>query len=257
MMRVPGGLGIPRRRGSATSHKRIPHANAEIAQNPRPYLEDMSIKLIIFDLDGTLTDSLADLTDTTNHMLARFSRPALAQEQVRKLVGQGARNLVERAMTGAAAGEIEDALRIFLAYNDAHIAEKTRLYPGVKDSLELLQAGQREMAVISNKHVALCRKLLAALGIDGYFRAVLGADSLPFRKPSPEPLLKLIRDFGVSAAETVMVGDSINDIAAGRGAGAVTIGCTYGYGDVSELAEADYRISRFVDLAELPILTEG
>jgi phosphoglycolate phosphatase len=214
----------------------------------------MSIKLIIFDLDGTLTDSLADLTDTTNHMLARFSRPALTREQVRILVGQGARNLVERAMTGASVEEVDDALGIFLAYNDAHIADKTRLYSGVKDFLEMSRAGQREMAVISNKNVALCRKLLAALGIDGYFGAVLGADSLPFRKPSPEPLLKLIRDFGVSAAETAMVGDSINDIAAGKGAGVVTIGCTFGYGDISELAEADYRIDHFADLAELPIL---
>ncbi len=217
----------------------------------------MPIKLIIFDLDGTLTDSLADLTDTTNHMLARFSRPALAQEQVRKLVGQGARNLVERAMTGASAEEVDDALGVFLSYNDTHIADKTRLYPGVKDFLEMSQAGQREMAVVSNKNVALCRKLLAVLGIDGYFGAVLGADSLSFRKPSPEPLLKLIRDFGVSAAETVMVGDSINDIAAGRRAGVVTIGCSYGYGDISELEKADYRIDHFADLAGLPLFNQG
>ena len=217
----------------------------------------MPIKLIIFDLDGTLTDSLADLTDTTNYMLARFSRPVLAQEQVRILVGQGARNLVERAMTGASAEEVDDALGIFLAYNDAHIADKTRLYPGVMDFLEVSRASQREMAVISNKNVALCRKLLAVLGIDGYFGAVLGADSLPFRKPSPEPLLKLIRDFGVSTAETAMVGDSINDIAAGKGAGVVTIGCTYGYGDSAELAEADYRIDHFADLAGLPLFKQG
>jgi phosphoglycolate phosphatase len=213
----------------------------------------MPIKLIIFDLDGTLTDSLADLTDTTNYMLARFSRPVLAREQVRKLVGQGARNLVERAMTGASAEEVEDALGIFLAYNDAHIADKTQLYPGVKDALELLRAGQREMAIISNKNVALCRKLLAVLGIDEYFGAVLGADSLPFCKPSPEPLQKLIRDFGVSTAETAMVGDSINDIVAGKGAGVVTIGCTYGYGDSSELAEAEFLIDRFTELIGLPL----
>jgi phosphoglycolate phosphatase len=215
------------------------------------------IKLIIFDLDGTLTDSLPDLTDTTNYMLARFGRLALAPEQVRQLVGQGARNLVGRAMTGASAEEIEDALGIFLAYNEAHIADKTRLYPGVIDTLDRLQAARRDMAVISNKNVLLCRKLLSLLGIDGYFGAVLGADSLLFRKPSPEPLLKLIRDFGVSAVETVMVGDSINDIAAGKGAGVVTIGCTYGYGDISELAEADCRIDCFADLAGLPIFNQG
>ena len=97
------------------------------------------------------------------------------------------------------------------------------------------------------------RKILAVLGIDAYFAAVLGADSLPFRKPSPEPVLRLLRDFGVSAGAAAMVGDSINDIAAGKGAGVVTVGCTYGYGDISELAEADWRIDRFAELVDLPI----
>ncbi|HTG81228.1 MAG TPA: HAD family hydrolase [Geobacteraceae bacterium] len=215
----------------------------------------MPIKLIIFDLDGTLTDSLADLTDATNHMLARFGRPALGCAEVRQLVGQGARRLVERAMAGASAEEIEMALAIFLDYNEAHIADKTRPYPGVAETLDLLKGSGRVMTVVSNKNAALCRKLLALLGIDRFFAEILGADSLPFRKPSPEPLLKLIRDLGVSAAETVMVGDSINDIAAGKGAGVATVGCTYGYGDIAELAEATYRIDRFAALVELPFFT--
>ena len=216
-------------------------------------METMAIKLIIFDLDGTLIDSLADLTEATNRMLSRLSRPELAQEQVRKLVGQGARNLVERAMPGAAADEVEDGLKIFLDYNEAHIADKTRLYPGVTDTLERLRAEGRQLAVISNKNVALCRKILALLEIDPFFAEVMGADSLPFRKPSPEPVLKLIRDLRVNSPETALVGDSINDIAAGRGANVITIGCTYGYGDISELAEADYRIGRFAELVELPL----
>jgi phosphoglycolate phosphatase len=248
-----GGEGIPRRRGSATPHKRIPRANAEIAQNPRPYSENMPIKLIIFDLDGTLTDSIADLTDATNTMLAAFGRPELTMREVRKLVGQGARSLVERAMPGAAEGEIESALQVFLDYNDAHIADKTRLYPGVPETLDRLRAGGRQMAVISNKNVLLCRKLLDLLGIGGYFADVLGADSLPFRKPSPEPLLKLLRDFGVAPREAVMVGDSINDVSAGRGAGVVTVGCSYGYGDAEEIAGADYRVAAFPELLELPL----
>jgi phosphoglycolate phosphatase len=214
------------------------------------------IKLIIFDLDGTLTDSLADLTDATNHMLAAFGRPALGCAEVRQLVGQGARRLVERAMAGAAAEETDKALALFLDYNEAHIADKTRPYPGVAETLALLRDAGKVMTVVSNKNVALCRKLLAFLGIDGFFAEVLGADSLPFRKPSPEPLLKLIRDLGVSAAETVMVGDSINDIAAGKGAGVATVGCTYGYGDISELAEADHRIDHIAELVELPLFTD-
>lgn len=211
------------------------------------------IKLIIFDLDGTLTDSLPDLTDATNDMLVRFGRPLLTIGEVRKLVGQGARNLVERAMPGATEGEIAGGLKVFLDYNDAHIADKTRLYPGVKETLDRLRADGRQMAVISNKNVALCRKLLALLGIGEYFAEVLGADSLPFRKPSPEPVLKLLRDFCVETREAVLVGDSINDVAAGNGAGVTTVGCGYGYGNDDELADAAYRVEAFPELLELPL----
>lgn len=212
----------------------------------------MSIKLIIFDLDGTLADSLPDLTDATNFMLAQFDRPALTAEQVRKMVGQGAANLVEKAMPGAAKEELEQGLQVFLSYNDAHIAEKTVLYPGVAQTLDRLSAAGRELAVLSNKNVALCRKLLKLLAIEEYFTAVLGADSLPYRKPSPEPVRKLLRDFGVTAGETVLVGDSSNDVAAGNGAGVVTVGCGYGYGEAEELVAAGYRVGAFSELLMLP-----
>jgi phosphoglycolate phosphatase len=212
----------------------------------------MFIKLIIFDLDGTLADSLPDLTDATNSMLAHFNRPALALEQVRKLVGQGAERLVERALPGAAKEVLEQGLQVFLGYNDAHLADKTRLYPGVANTLDRLSTAGRKLAVLSNKNVALCRKLLKLLAIDEFFAAVLGADSLPYRKPSPEPVCKLLRDFGVTAGETVLVGDSSNDIVAGNGAGVVTVGCGYGYGQAEELIAAGYRVAAFSELLLLP-----
>ncbi len=211
------------------------------------------IKLIIFDLDGTLVNSLDDLTDATNAMLDHFGRGKLTPTEVRKLVGQGAKRLVERAMPDAGPEQVEEGVQIFLAYNDAHIADKTRLYPGVLNTLPLLGGG-RKLAVISNKYTAHCRKLLDVLGVADYFSAVLGVDSLPYRKPSPEPVLKLLADFGVAAAQTAIVGDSINDILAGKGAGVVTIGCTYGYGDLGELADADYRIDAFPQLLKLPFI---
>ncbi|KAF0220267.1 MAG: phosphoglycolate [Geobacteraceae bacterium] len=213
----------------------------------------MAIKLIIFDLDGTLADSLGDLTDATNHIRAAFARPQLLPHEVRKLVGQGARRLVERALSGASAEEVEQGLQLFLAYNDAHIADKTGLYPAVEETLGLLKAQGRQMAVISNKNVALCRKLLSVLGVDNYFATIIGADSLPFRKPSPEPVLKLLRDLKTTAKEAAIVGDSINDIAAGRSAGIMTVGCSYGYGEAAEIATADYRIDAFSDLLRLPL----
>ncbi|WP_298272487.1 HAD-IA family hydrolase [Geobacter sp.] len=213
-----------------------------------------SAELIIFDLDGTLIDSLADLTDATNQMLASCGRGALSESEVRLLVGQGARRLVERALPGAPPGEIERGLELFIAYNYAHIADKTRLYPGVREILDTLLSRGRRLAVISNKNVSLCREVLSILGVGHLFEEVLGADSLPFRKPSPEPVMKLLADFGVGPERAVMVGDSINDIAAGQGAGVVTVGCTWGYGEPSELAGADYRVDSVADLLHIGVI---
>jgi phosphoglycolate phosphatase len=213
----------------------------------------MKASLAIFDLDGTLVDSLADLTDATNRMLAAFGRPQLELFEVRQLVGQGARRLVERALVGAADDEVERGLEFFLAWNEAHIADRTVLYPGVAQTLETLAGRGVPMTVLSNKNVSLCRTLLETLGIERFFADVVGADSLPFRKPSPEPVLHLLRLFGVAPAGAVMIGDSINDVAAGRDAGVVTVGCSYGYGDLSELTDADYRISAFPELIALPL----
>ncbi len=212
------------------------------------------IKLVIFDLDGTLVDSLPDLADAINHMRSVFGLPQLAVAEVCRLVGQGARNLVERALPGYDPDQVERGLNLFLDFNRAHIVDKTTVYPGVRETLSAIRADGRALAVISNKDVAFCREILARFGLGGIFTEVMGADSLPFRKPSPEPLLKLMRDFAACGGETMMVGDSINDIAAGKGAGVITVGCTYGYGDSAELAGADFLLADFPGLLGLPVL---
>jgi phosphoglycolate phosphatase len=210
------------------------------------------IKLIIFDLDGTLVDSLDDLTDATNHMLGRFGRDVLTRCEVRLLVGQGAKRLVERAMPCASRDQIDEGIRLFLGYNDLHIADKTRAYPGVAEIVPRLAANSL-LAVISNKYESHCRKLLSVLGLSQHFCRVMGLDSHPARKPSPEPLLKMMEELSVTSSETVMVGDSSNDIIAGKGAGVVTVGCSYGYGGPEEITDADYRIDAFPEILDLPI----
>jgi len=213
------------------------------------------IKLIIFDLDGTLIDSLPDLVDAANHMRASFGMTSFSPEEVRRLVGQGVRSLVERALPGAAADQVDEGMERFLRYNLAHIADKTRPYPGVAETLQALAGRGYTLSVLSNKNVALCREVLAQLGLGEYFLTVFGADSFPYRKPSPEPVLALLRELGVTAPESVLIGDSINDMAAGQGAGVLTVGCSYGYGDRSELAGADYLVEDFPSLLGLPVFS--
>ena len=210
------------------------------------------IKLIIFDLDGTLIDSLDDLTEAVNSMRTSFGLDPLDRIAVRGMVGQGARNLVERALPAARPAEVEQGLALFLAYNEAHVADRTALYPGVRETLELLSTRGFTSVVVSNKNELLCRKVLELLHLDGFFKGIYGADSLPARKPSPEPLRHVMRACGCRADETIMVGDSINDVAAGVAAGVQTIGCSYGYGEPAELDGAVIRIREFAELLTLP-----
>lgn len=211
-------------------------------------------KLLIFDLDGTLVDSLDDLTAAVNHMLASFGRPRVSRDVVRRMVGQGAKILVERALPGVCSADLQRGLEIFLDHNESHLADMTIPYPGVPSVLTALRRSGHVMTVVTNKNVSLSRSLLAILGLDSFFQGIYGADSLPARKPSPEPLLHVMSEFGFTAEATLMVGDSINDIAAGNGAGVVTVGCSWGYGDAAELAGADWLIDTFADLLTLPPL---
>jgi phosphoglycolate phosphatase len=199
----------------------------------------VSVKAVLFDLDGTLVNSLDDLTDAVNHMLAGFDRRALTSGEVRGMVGKGARNLVRRALGTESPEDVERGLALFVAFNTAHIADRSRLYPSVRELLEALTGRGNRLAIISNKQESLSRLILEALGIDRFFATICGGDTFAEMKPSPLPLTSVIERLGVSPAEAVMVGDSINDIQAGRQAGITTIGCSWGYGGPAELGEAD------------------
>lgn len=207
--------------------------------------------LYILDLDGTLIDSLDDLTSSVNFMRREFALPSLEPQAVRRMVGQGARALVERALPGRFTKEIGSALAIFLSHNKTHLFDQTRLYHGVAETLAKLTDQGHTLALLSNKNEELCRELLVHCGVAGHFTAVMGGDTLACRKPSAEPVIRLMTILGRYPQETLMVGDSINDIAAGIGAGVKTIGCTYGYGEPSELAEASFLINSFKEILQL------
>ena len=216
----------------------------------------MTIRAVLFDLDGTLVDSLDDLTDAVNHMLAGFGKGPLTKTGVRTLVGKGARNLVQRALDTESPADIERGLGLFTEFNTNHITDKSMLYPGVREMLENLAARGIRMAIVSNKGAALSSLILETLEIDAFFQIICGGDTFPEMKPSPLPLMRVIDDLAIAGSETLMVGDSINDIQAGKRAGISTIGCTWGYGGPDELKDADHLAACCNEVAAI-VLRQG
>ena len=158
----------------------------------------MIIRAALFDLDGTLVDSLEDLTDAVNHIRNAFSLPPLTEDAVRLKVGKGARNLIEQVLPDVTGSDIERALGLFLKFNKQHIADKSRLYPGTVEMLHELAARGIKMAVVSNKHEELSRLILQALGIHDLFESICGGNTYPEGKPSPIPLLKVAEKLAVA-----------------------------------------------------------
>ncbi|WP_245636968.1 phosphoglycolate phosphatase [Azospirillum thiophilum] len=201
------------------------------AVNRRP------IRAVAFDLDGTLVDSAADLMHASNALLAELGRPPVDLPAVRSFIGDGAPKLVERvlAASGGVPAPEEEArcLRRFLAIYEADPSAHSALYPGVAETLgRLAEAGLR-LGVCTNKPMAATTRLLDDLGIAGRFAAVVGGDSYPTRKPSPEPVLGLLERLGVPPGEAAFVGDNEHDVAASRAAGvALVLMVPYGYARV-------------------------
>lgn len=191
-------------------------------------------KLVMFDLDGTLIDSVPDLAAAVDHMLQQRGRPAAGVDKVRLWVGNGARVLVRRALADSIehaavdAAEAEAALAEFLqAYAADH--SHSRLYPGVRAYLDHLRGQGVPMALITNKPSGFLPDLLAAHGLQQHFAWVIGGDSLPVQKPDPAALFQVLAAAGVSPADALFVGDSRSDILAARAAGVPVVAVTYGY----------------------------
>lgn len=194
----------------------------------------MQTELIIFDLDGTLIDSVPDLAMATNAMLLAMGVNPASSEQVRTWVGNGSVKLVERALAWANLpvdnDTIERAHRQFLAAYQTHVqAHKTCEYQGVTTGLNRLKQAGLSLAIATNKPIAFVPEILDKLGWTDNFACVLGGDSLPVKKPDPTPLLQICDTLGVLPTQAVMVGDSINDIQAGKSAGMTTLALSYGY----------------------------
>lgn len=207
--------------------------------------------LMVFDLDGTLVDSVPDLAAAVNRLMRTRGLAPLALAQVAAMVGDGVRVLLERAF--AAHGRTPDAAALadFMVDYGAHAAEETQPYPGVVVTLRAFAAQGWRMAVCTNKPEAPARTLLAALGLDGFFAAVGGGDSFPVRKPDPGHLRATIAAAGGDPAHAVMVGDHHNDVLAAAGLGMPCIFAAWGYGPAATGAHAAATATAFAELPEL------
>jgi phosphoglycolate phosphatase len=208
---------------------------------------------LIFDLDGTLADTAPDLLGATNAVLAARGRPLLDLGHLRHMVGFGARALIAQAMEASGSPVTEEEMpplvEIFIDHYRAHIADSTRLFPGVAETLEALRGRGARLGVLTNKPQDLTDLLLPRLGLDGLFSAVYGAGRKTYTKPDPRIFHEVVEDTG--GARGVMIGDSITDLNTARAAGAPCILFSYGFTPVpaADLG-ADLVLDDFAELPE-------
>ena len=206
---------------------------------------------LVFDLDGTLIDSVPDLHTCINSLLGSDGRRLLELRELTRMVGDGVPALVRRAYeaTGGVPGNLEDCIRRYLVLYGAALADKTVPYPGVVETLELLRGAGHRMAVCTNKPYGPTMEILGALGLAQFFSAVAGGDSLPVRKPDAGHLLGLLEMLDSGPERAVMIGDSLNDIQVAINAGVRSIAVSYGYRrqPVDELG-ADIVVDSFSEI---------
>jgi phosphoglycolate phosphatase len=215
-------------------------------------------EMILIDLDGTLVDSVPDLTYCVDKTMEALGMPPRGEARVRLWVGNGIVRLVHRALTGNMDGEAdqalyERALPIFKAMYAEHTCVDSHLYPGVKEGLALLKDAGYRMGCVTNKPAQFTEPLLEKLGIRSHFAIVISGDTLPQQKPHPEPLLHAARFFGVHPEHALMVGDSVSDVKASRAAGFTIVCMSYGYNHGQDIraAQPDAVIDSLVELPAL------
>jgi phosphoglycolate phosphatase len=215
--------------------------------------------LLLFDLDGTLIDSVPDLSLAINLMLEELGKDSFSIDQIKKWVGNGALMLVQRAMSGKNEPdilnkeELQKALELFLDHYTNNIFKKTRLYPNVKETLQELHKYSKKMVIITNKPHKFVKPILEELKIEEFFDDFIGGDYLSQKKPHPLPINYIIEKFQIPKRDVVMIGDSKSDILAAKSANIDSIALSYGYNQNEDLSKfkPELIIDNFSKLKEI------
>ena len=204
--------------------------------------------MVMFDLDGTLADTGHDLADAVNFTRAHFNLAPSPEKLVYSHVGRGVEYLLKHSLPVKSANQFQEVMRVFLDYYENHLLDRTVLYAGVQDVLDYFRGKLR--VVVSNKIYRLTLAVVRGLGVEGQFDAIFGGDSAAEKKPHPALLNLVLQRFQIPAVQALIVGDGATDIEAGRSAGVITCGVTYGLGNRDDLiaANPDFLID---DLSEL------
>lgn len=210
-------------------------------------------ELVMFDLDGTLVDSAVDIAWSIDQMLQSIALEPVGEAQVREWVGNGAVKLIQRTMRYFDIydeHQVEQALEAFLDIYREHHSDKTQCYPGVLPFLEYLYDADVPLVVVTNKPSEFVGPMLESLELEGYFSMFIGGDSLPMKKPAPEPLIHVLDCFSVAPEQAVMIGDSRNDLLAAKAAETKSIAVSYGYHQNEDLRSyaPDLMVDSLADL---------
>jgi len=207
----------------------------------------VAIKLIIFDLDGTLIDSIEDITSALNYAFGPHGASDLTAAEVTTMVGEGPLKLIQDVLTERnLVADAEVLVTSFLNFYTAHPVDKTALYPGTREMLETLKG--RKMAIVTNKTEKLSREIIKKFGLENYFDMIVAVDTITERKPSPGPVIHVLATLNVSPEDAVIVGDSAIDIQTGKASFVRTVAVTHGYGKDGFQKEADFVIASLPEL---------
>ena len=209
------------------------------------------ISLIVYDFDGTLVDTFADIAGSVNLALNEMGLESLDKKTIRENIGSGMLNLMTRSLIKSGSNDIETSVLLFQKHYSHHLLDQTNFYPNGKEIVEYFV--DKKNAILSNKPSGFIEKILKALSFFKPFDSIMGGDSLDVKKPDPKGLLLMMSKFNCPPEKTLMVGDSAIDIETGKHAGVITCGVTYGLGNLDSLTNSkpDYLIDNLSQLKSL------